>query len=92
MVVTFITGNLKDCPINSIKTSEWNLTPYLSCYNINKIRVGFDRVCLKQDQGIIRLKGIVNIYVVNEIINNFNISDYPTLEHFFWSYRMNQIH
>ena len=35
---------------------------------------------MKQDQSIIPLNGIVNIYIVYEITNNFNISDYPTLE------------
>ena len=39
----------------------------ISYYNINKIRVGFDGGCLKQDQGIIPLKGIVNIYIVYEV-------------------------
>ena len=71
---------LTDERINSIKTCDYGITPYLSYYNIKKIRVGFDGGCLKQDQGIIPLKGIVNIYIVYEITNNFNISNYLTLK------------
>ena len=39
---------------------------HISYYNINKIG-GFDGGCLKQDQGIISLKGIVNIYIVYQV-------------------------
>ena len=38
---------LSDERINSIKTSDYGITPYLSYYNTNKIRVKFDEVCLK---------------------------------------------
>ena len=65
--------------INYIKTSDYESTSYLSYYNINK-KGGFDGGCLKQDQGIIPFNGIVNILIVYEITNTFNISDYPTLE------------
>ena len=71
---------LSDERINSIKTSDYGLTLYLSYYDINQIRIGFDGGCLKQDQSVIPLKRIVNIYIVYEITNNFDISDYPTLE------------
>ena len=57
---------LSDEKINSIKTSYYRIIPYLSYYNISKIRVGFDGGFLKQDQGIIQLKRIVNIYIVYE--------------------------
>ena len=66
--------------VHSIKTPDHGIIPYLSYYDINKIRVRFDGGCLKQDQSIILFKGIVSIYIVYEITNNFNISDYPTLE------------
>ena len=35
---------------------------------------------LKQDQGTLLHVGIVNIYFVYEITDNFNVSSYPTLE------------
>ena len=57
---------LSDEKINSIKTSDYRIIPYLSYYNISKIRVGFDGGFLKQDQGIIQLKRIVNIYIFYE--------------------------
>ena len=71
---------LSDERINSIKTSDYGLTLYLSYYDINQIRIGFDGGCLKQDESVIPLKRIVNIYTVYEITNNFDISNYPTLE------------
>ena len=79
MVAKFITG-LSDERINSIKTSDYGITPYLSYYDTNKIRVKFDGGCLKQDQGTLLHGGIVNIYIVYEITDNFNVSSYPTLE------------
>ena len=42
MVVTFITGNLKGCLLKEFilfKTSDYKITPYLSYYDITKIRV-----------------------------------------------------
>ena len=71
---------LSDERTYSIKASDNGFTPYLIHYNINKIRVGFDGARLKQEQNIIPFKGIVNIYIVYEITNNFNNSDYPLLE------------
>ena len=66
--------------INSIKTSDYGIIPYLSYYDFNKIRVKFDGGCLNQDQATILHGGIVNVYIVYEISKNINISDYPTLE------------
>ena len=43
-------------------------------YDTNKIR--------NQDQGTFLHGGIVNIYIVYEITDNFNVSSYPTLENF----------
>ena len=71
---------LSDERINSIKTSDYGITPYLSYYDTNKIRVKFDGGCLKQDPGSFFHGGIENVYIVYEISKNINISDYPTLE------------
>ena len=73
------TKGSSDETINSIKTSDYGITPYLSYYDTNKIRVKFDGGCLKQDQGTILHGGIVNIYIVYEISKKINMSDYPTL-------------
>ena len=70
---------LSDERINSIKTSDYGITPYLSYYDTNKIRVKFDGGCLKQDPGSFFHGGIENVYIVYEISKNINISDYPTL-------------
>ena len=50
---------LSDERINSVKTSDYGITPYLSYYETTKIRVKFYGGCLKQDQ--------VTIY--GEIVN-----------------------
>ena len=71
---------LSDERINSIKTSDYGITPYLSYYDTNKIRVKFDGGCLKQDPGSVFHGGIVNVYIVYEISKNINISNYPTLK------------
>ena len=52
---------LSDERINSIKTSDYGITPYLSYYDTNKIRVKFDGGCLKQDLGSLFHGGIVNV-------------------------------
>ena len=73
---------LSDERINSIKTSDYGITPYLSYYDTNKIRVKFDGGCLKQDQGTLLHGGIANVDIVYEISKNINITDYPTLENY----------
>ena len=55
---------LSDERINSIKTSDYGITSYLSYYDFTKIRVKFGGGCLKPDQSIIPYNGIVNIYIV----------------------------
>ena len=71
---------LSDEKINSIKTSDYGITPYLSYYDTNKIRVKFNGSCLKQDQATLLHGGIVDFYMVYEISKKINISNYPTLE------------
>ena len=63
--------------INSVKTSDYGISPNLSSYYTNIIRVRHDGGCLKQD---LLHGGIVNIYIAYEITDNFNVSSYPTLE------------
>ena len=71
---------LSDERINSVKTCDYGITPYLSNYDSNKIGVKFDGGCLKQGPGSLFHEGIVNVYIVYEISKNINISHYPTLE------------
>ena len=71
---------LSDEKINSIKISDYVITPYLCYYDTNKIRVKFDGGCLKQDQETLLYREIVNIYIVYDVNDNFNVSSYPTLE------------
>ena len=71
---------LSDERINYIKISNYGITPYLCYYDTNKIRVKFDGGYLKQDQDTLLYRGIVNIYIVYEVNNNFNVSSYPTLK------------
>ena len=69
-----------DEKVNSIKTSEYGFTPCLNYYDTNKIRVKLNGSCLKQAWPTLLLGGIVNVYIVYEITDTFNVSSYPTLE------------
>ena len=71
---------MSDETINSIKTPDYGITPYLSYYDTNEIRVKFHWVCLKQEWASLLHERMVNVYIVYEISKNINISDYPTLE------------
>ena len=64
----------------SIKTSDYGITPYLSYYDTNNIRVKFVGGCLKQEPGSLFHAGLVNVYTAYEISKSINISDYPTRE------------
>ena len=70
---------LSDERINSIKISDYGITPQLS-YLVPKIRVAYNESCLKQDKVTFNLKAIISIYTVYEISRDFNISTYPTQE------------
>ena len=47
---------------------------------MSKIRIKFNGGCLKRSPSTILHGGIVNIYIVYEITDNFNASNYLTLE------------
>ena len=70
---------LSDERLDFISASSYKLTPELSFYG-TKTRVEFNGSCLKQDKVTINHGTIVNINIVYEISNSYNISSYPTLE------------
>ena len=70
---------MSDERINSIKTTNHNISPNLDYYG-TKTRVEFNGGCLKQDKVTFNHGKVVNIYIVYEISKSINISDYPTLE------------
>ena len=76
---------MSDEKINSIKTSDYGLTPYLDYYDTNKIRVKFNGGCLLQDRSTLLHGGIINVYIISETTDNFNVRSYPTLEN--WLFR-----
>ena len=51
---------------------------------MNKIRIKFNGGCLKRFPPPILHGGIVNIYTVHGTTNNFNASNYRTLENYFF--------
>ena len=72
---------LSDESIKGLSTSNKMLNP--SVYYVGtKIRVKFNRDCLKQDKITFKQVKIVNTYIVYEIERSVNISSYPTLENF----------
>ena len=70
---------MSDERLDSITASDYKITPELSFYGI-KTRVEFSGSCLKQDKVTYNHEAIVNIYIVYEIIKNYSISSYSTLE------------
>ena len=70
---------LSDKKINSIKMSNYSITPNLSYYG-TKTRVNFNGRCLKQDKVTFNHGKVVNIYIVYETSKNINIRNYLTLE------------
>ena len=56
-------------------TSDNNLTPVLNYYDGPKIKVSFDRSCLKQDKVTFNHGKIVNIYIVYKIIRIAHINN-----------------
>ena len=75
-------GSVKDSLMNVSKTPSTSnnfLNPLLN-YVGTKTRVKFSGSCLKQNAALYNHGAIANIYIVDEIIKNYNISSYPTLE------------
>ena len=66
MVITFVTGNLKDCLTKELillLNLGIKITPQLSYYG-TKTRVKFNGSCLKQDSITFNHKKVGNIYIV----------------------------
>ena len=72
---------LSDKKINSIKTSNHSLTPYLDYYD-TKTRAEFNGSCLKQDRVTFNHAKVLNIYIAYEKNRSINISDCKTLEYY----------
>ena len=70
---------MSDDRINSNTASNYSIAPELSYYG-TKTRVKFNGICLKQDKATYNHGTIVNIYMVYQVSNNYNISSYPKLE------------
>ena len=70
---------MSDKKIDSIKTSNHSITLNLSYYG-TRARVEFNESCLKQDKFTLNHEKVVNIYIVYEISQSINISDYPKVE------------
>ena len=70
---------LSDERLDSITASDYKITPELSFYG-TKTRVEFNGSCIKQDKITYSHGKTVNIYIVYEISENYNISSYPALE------------
>ena len=80
-ILSWKSKGLSDKKINSIKTADYGLNPYLDFYVINKIRIKFNGYCLKQDcPTLLFHDGIINFYIAYEITDNSNVSSYPVLE------------
>ena len=71
---------LSNLEIDSIKTNNYLIDPCIDAYNMNKIRIKFDGSILNRFSPLIIHDDVVNIYIVYEITDYYNDSNYPTLE------------
>ena len=71
---------MSDIKIESIKTNNYSLNPYIDTYDMSKIRIKFNGSFLNWFPSAILHGEIVNIYIVYEITDYLNVSTYPTLE------------
>ena len=65
--------------VNSIKTSDYRITPHLSYYG-TKTREELNGSCLEQDKITCTHGKIVNIYIVYEIVGSNGDDNSPTLQ------------
>ena len=79
-ILSWKSEGLSDEIISSIKTTDYMLNPYFAFHNLSKVRVKFNGRCLKLDIPTLLHGGIVSVYIVYEITNNFNVSSYQILE------------
>ena len=71
---------MSDLEIKSIKTKNCLLNSRLDQYDTSKIRLKFNGSILNRSPPSIIHGKIVNIYIVYEITNDYNDSNYPTIE------------
>ena len=82
LVITFITGNLKDCLIKELiplKHLTYGITPKLNYYG-TKTRVEFNGSCSKQDKITHTHGKILSIYIVYELTGSNSDDNDPTLK------------
>ena len=70
---------MSDEQINSVKTSDYEITPELSYYG-TKIRVEFNGSCLKQGKITFTYVKIVNIYIADELTGSNSGNHDPTVK------------
>ena len=80
-ILSWKSKGLSNLEIDSIKTNNYLINPYIDTYDNNKI-IKFDGSFLNRFQPTILHGDIVNIYIVYEITDNFNGSNYLTIENF----------
>ena len=65
---------MSDLKIDSIKTTDHKLNPYIDIYDTGKIRIKLNGGCLKRFPPTILHGGIVNIYIAYEaVIRHYKI-------------------
>ena len=79
-VLSWQSKGLSNLEIESIKTNNYLLNPYINTYNNNKVRIKFDGNFLNPFPPSIIHGKIVKICIVYEINDYCNDNSYPTLE------------
>ena len=79
-VLPWKSKGLSDIKIDSIKTNNYLLNPLIDHYDMSKTRIKFDGSFLNRCPPTFLHRDVVNIYIVYEITDYLNESDYPTTE------------
>ena len=72
-ILSWQSKGLSNLEIDSIKTNNYLLNPRIDYYDMSKIRIKFNESFLNRFPPTILHGRIVNIYIVYEITNNFNV-------------------
>ena len=80
---------MSDLEISSIKKNNYLLNPRIDQFDMSKTRIKFGGSLLNQFPLSIIHGKIVNIYIIYEISDYINDSNYPTIENcLFWSVKL----
>ena len=79
-ILSWKSRGLHDTKIKAIVITNYLLNPQINIYDIDKIRIKFNRSFLNRFPPTMPYRNVVTIYVVYEITSDYKDINYPTLE------------